>query len=132
MRLVVAIVIVGALVAMSGRAECAEDLVHRVVVMTGPEATLGFGRFCEYGTDTVGCGEAQGGLGWRLEAVGAIRANYEIGLGGALVRLPSQPANLWRAVAVGTWRFNESAVDTGFLTGTFGVAGGSLTFGYAL
>ena len=109
MRLVAATVIVGALVAMSGRAECAEDLVHRVVVMTGPEATLGFGRFCEYGTDTVGCGEAQGGLGWRLEAATTIHANYEIGLGGALVRLPSQSANLWRAVAVGTWRSTDVA-----------------------
>ena len=96
---------------------------YRLVVTTGPEATLGFAQFCDYGTDTAGCAPGQGGLGWKLELAAVIHADYEVGLGGALVRLPSQPFDLWRAVAVGTWRFSPAVVDTGYLTATAGIAG---------
>lgn len=108
---------------MSANAYCGDDMPHRFVVTTGPEATIGFAEFCDRGTDTEGCAPAQGGLGWKLELARAIHANYELGLGAALVRLPSQPFKLWRAVAVGTWRFSPSVVDTGFLTATGGIAG---------
>jgi hypothetical protein len=115
--------VLAAVTGMGRVAQADQGRSHRLVVTTGPEATLGFAEFCDYGTDTAGCAPAQGGLGWKLELAAVVHAQYEVGLGAALVRLPSQPFHLWRTGAVGTWRFSPEVVDTGYLTATVGIAG---------
>jgi hypothetical protein len=107
---------------MSGRGECADVPAHGVVVATGPEASIGFGDFCTYDSDTAGCTPAQGGLGWKVEVTSALAQQLDLGAGAALVHLPSQPFNLWRAGAVGSWRSSPSVVSTGFVTATLGIA----------